>query len=91
MKLREVLDGPTILLILIIAVLSVVFAFGAHQIADHYSVRTLGALAADRLVHPSLEEGIALGNRILVEIAVDVAFWFAILSGLIWVISKLRS
>jgi hypothetical protein len=90
------LDGTKILLLVIIAVLSFVLMLASYGVCNHYSLRTPGALVADHFAvqltpGPGAPQGWWRGKGIFVEIGVDFAAWFGILSALCWIIGKLRS
>ena len=73
----------------IIAVLSLLLAVASYAVANHYSLTTPGTYIAGLFVWSS--QGWGPSNGIFVEIGVDIACWFGILSGLCLLIQKLRS
>jgi hypothetical protein len=86
------MDGGKAIILLIIAVLSFGLALAMYSVANHYSLTTPGTFIAEHFFQGSTDfQHWGPGNGIFVEILVDVACWFAILSGVCWIIGKLRS
>ncbi len=88
------MDGGKVLLLVIIAVLSFVLMLASYGICNHYSLTTPGTFVEDRVaifLQPAASRGWGPGYGILVALAVDFACWFGALSGLCWLVQKLRS
>jgi hypothetical protein len=75
-------------LVFAISILSVVLTLVAHPIADHFALTPPGTFIGGHTFLPNRRHSKTgdPGGLALEEIIVDVACWFAILSGACWIL-----
>jgi hypothetical protein len=73
------------------AVVALFLAFGGSSIQDNLGIRTPGTLASDALVppKPSPHQFEAVGEGLRMAMFVDWIFWFALICGIYFLITRL--
>jgi hypothetical protein len=69
------------------AVVAIFLAIGGSSIEDNLGIRTPGTLASHALVPPKPQDW--LGDQLGMQIFVDSIFWFAVMCGIYFLVTKL--
>ncbi len=85
------MDGGKMVLPVVIAILSLGLTLSSWAIASHYSLTTPGDFAVGCLSRLSPPQSWQLGRQAIIVSVVDIGCWFAVLSGLCWLVQKFRS
>ena len=69
--------------------LSLFLAIGGYTIFDNSGIPTPGVLAARALVPPRPQDFGGVGDKLGMQMLVDWIFWFAVMCGIYFLLSKL--